>query len=101
MSESIAIENIEEKRRAYGIEDDELRVQIRSLRVGDLVMLTFLGPAAGAPTFETLPVRITRIKQGTFCGKLAQKPLAARLARLQTGSAVRFTSVHIHSLFHG
>src|SRR5438477_584590 len=52
------IENIEELRRREGIDDVELREEVRGLGVGDVVMLTFL---TGTNSFagETLPVRIT------------------------------------------
>jgi hypothetical protein len=95
MRNSVEIEDIEEKRRREGIEDVELREEIRGLRVGDLVKLTFL---AAPSTFETLFVRITSIHGSAFRGKLANGPISGRLSRLRVGSAVAFTAAHIHSL---
>jgi hypothetical protein len=92
---AIEIEDIEEKRRQEGIDDVELREQIRGLQVGDLVKLTFL---AGPQAFETLLVRITSIRGSAFRGKLANGPTAARLSRLRVGSPVAFSTAHIHSL---
>lgn len=42
MRNGIEIENIEEMRRRAGIDDAELREEIRGLEIGDLVMLTLL-----------------------------------------------------------
>jgi hypothetical protein len=91
----IEIEDIEEKRRQEGIEDVELREEIRGLRVGDLVKLTFV---AGPGTLETLFVRITSIHGAAFRGRLTAGPTHAGLARLRAGSRVAFTADHIHSL---
>jgi hypothetical protein len=95
MRHPVEIEDIEGKRRQEGIEDVELREEIRGLRVGDVVKLTFL---AGPHSFETLPVRITRIRGSAFRGKLAVGPTATGLLSLRLGSAVTFTTEHIHSL---
>jgi hypothetical protein len=92
---AIEIENIEQLRQGVGIDDVELREEIRGLRAGDVVRLTFL---AGAPGGETLRVRITRVEARAFRGRLAQGPASARLAGLRVGSPVRFTPGHIHSL---
>ena len=91
----IAIENILEMRLQEGIEDVELRIAIRSLTIGDLVKLTF---SAGPKTFESLIVRITRIRGYAFRGKLANQPTSPGLAKLQIGSPVAFTTAHIHSI---
>jgi hypothetical protein len=91
----VEIENIEEMRRREGIEDVELRAEIRGLRVGDVVKITFL---AGPHTLETLLVRITSIRGAAFRGKLANGPNSAGLSSLRVGSPVAFTSDHIHSL---
>src|SRR5216683_324393 len=75
MRHVVEIENIEDLRRREGIEDVELRNAIRGLAVGDVVKLTFLTgatPNAG----ETLRVRITRIEDGEFRGKLGSTPAA-------------------------
>src|SRR4051794_12299675 len=73
----VEIENIEEMRRREGIEDVELREEIRGLRVGDIVKLTFL---TGSHSFETLLVRITSIRGAAFRGKLANGPTSAGLS---------------------
>jgi hypothetical protein len=95
MRDPLEIEDIEAKRRQVGIEDVELREEIRGLRVGDFVNLTFLADAHAA---ETLSVRITSIRGRAFRGKLADSPTSAALARLRAGSLVVFTRAHIHSL---
>lgn len=95
MPSSVEIEDIEEKRRQEGIDDEELRVEIRGLKVGDLVRLTFL-MRAGA--FETLPVRITSIRGSAFRGKLGGKPPTGVLRKLAAGAVIAFTTAHIHSL---
>jgi hypothetical protein len=100
MRHIVQIENIEDLRRREGIEDVELRNAIRGLAVGDVVKLTFLTgatPNAG----ETLRVRITRIEDGEFRGKLGSTPAAIGLSNLRAGSSVAFTSAHIHSLVKG
>jgi hypothetical protein len=95
MPNAVVIENIEEMRRLVGIDDAELRVEIRTLKAGDFVKLTFL---IGASSFETLLVRITSIRGSAFRGKLAEKPSAASLRKLGADVAVAFTTAHIHSL---
>jgi hypothetical protein len=95
MRDRIVIENIEEMRRQEGIEDVELREQIRGLQVGDFVKLTLL---AGAIGFETLAVRITSIRGAAFRGKLVSRPTLAGLARLRAGFPLAFTTDHIHSV---
>ncbi len=95
MRAPIEIENIEQLRRSEGIDDVELHEDIRGLRAGDEVRLTFL---AGAPGGETLRVRITRVERRAFRGRLAQRPLSARLAGLRVGSLIRFVPEQIHSL---
>src|SRR5689334_17904794 len=100
MRQRIAIENIEELRLREGIDDVELRQEIRDLRAGAFVRLTLLGPE---PNFsgETVVVRITSIKGRSFRGKLARDPAAAALAPLRAGSPITFTAAHIHSLPNG
>jgi predicted xylose isomerase-like sugar epimerase len=97
---ALEIENIESMRRQQGIEDVELREEIRALGVGDFVKLTFLVATTPA-TAETLPVRITSIKGMSFRGKLASKPTAASLSMLHAGSTIVFTRAHIHSVARG
>jgi hypothetical protein len=95
MQNSIAIENIEELRRQEGIDDVELRMEIRALKVGDFVRLTFL---PDTKSFELVLVRITSIRGCTFRGKLVKRPSAGRLRRLGTEELIFFTTDHIHSL---
>jgi hypothetical protein len=97
MRNPIEIENIEEVRRRAGIEDVELREEIRKLEIGDLVKLTLLtGTKSSAG--ETLLVRITSIRGAAFRGKLIARPTSTDLAKLRVGSPVAFTVAHIHSL---
>jgi hypothetical protein len=95
MRHTVEIEDIERRRLREGIDDVELREEIRGLQVGDVVKLTFL---TGPTSFETLSVRITRITGSAFRGKLAARPASAGLSNLRVGSAVAFTAAHIHSL---
>jgi hypothetical protein len=95
MSTVIPLENIEELRREQGIDDVDLRMEIRTLRVGDFVKLTFL---IGTAAFETLSVRITSIRGSAFRGKLAKRPRASGLAKLPADTPILFTTAHIHSL---
>src|SRR5262249_35008985 len=95
MQYAIEIEDIEEMRRAAGIDDAELRRDIRGLRVGDMVKLTF---SAGPRAFESLCVRLTSIRGLAFRGKVATDPVCRALSQLHNGSPVKFASNHIHSL---
>ena len=95
MKNPVEIENIEEMRRREGIDDVELRMEIRELRVGDLVKLTFL---TGPVSFETLLVRITSMRGSAFRGKLAGRPASSELRKLGNAASVAFTAAHIHSL---
>jgi hypothetical protein len=97
MRHRVAIENIEELRLRQGIDDVELREEIRGLRAGAFVKLTLLGRETRFPG-ETVVVRITSIKGSAFRGKLARDPVAAALAHLHAGSPITFTAAHIHSL---
>ncbi len=96
----IEIENIEEMRRREGIDDVELREEIHVLQVGDSVKLTFR-PRLQATAGETLVVRITSIREDAFRGKLVSRPVSVGLAQLRVGSAVAFTTAHIHSVPKG
>jgi len=98
MHNPVDIEDIEELRRQQGIDDVNLRVEIRGLRAGDFVNLSLM---TGATTFETLAVRITSIRGSAFRGKLATAPTSKALAHLRVGSALAFTQTHIHSLHKG
>jgi hypothetical protein len=95
MRNVVEIEDIEQMRLRAGIDDVELRSEIRGLHVGDVVKLTFL---TGTTTFETLPVRITSISGSAFRGKLADSPATPALSTLRVGSPVAFDAAHIHSL---
>ncbi|HTU20511.1 MAG TPA: hypothetical protein VMG10_20790 [Gemmataceae bacterium] len=95
MNVVIEIENIDEIRRSEGIDDVELHEDIRRLRVGDHVHLTFL---AGATLRETLPVRITRIRAGQFRGRLAGRLARPEAFGLRPDALVSFTAGQIHSI---
>lgn len=95
MSNTLQLENIEEMRRREGIDDPELREEIRSLIPGDVVRITFL---TGGTSFETVPVRVTAIRGGRYCGELAARPPRGSAAELVVGTAVTFTAAHIHSV---
>jgi hypothetical protein len=97
MRNPIAIENIEDLRRRQGIDDVELRAEIRGLQIGDFVKLTFL-PDTKSLTGETLRVRITSIRGSAFRGKLADRAASGALAKLRVGAPVTFTTDHIHSV---
>ena len=100
MRPHVAIENIEELRLRQGIDDIELREEIRQLRAGAFVRLTLMGREAKFPG-ETVVVRITSIQGRAFRGKLARDPVAGALAPLHAGSSITFTAAHIHSLPKG
>jgi hypothetical protein len=95
MRKTVRIENIEEMRRRAGIDDIELRDEIRQLRAGDLVRLTFL---TGPNSFEMLALRITSIRGPVFRGKLVEEPSASGRLGLHVGSLLAFTTEHIHSI---
>ena len=97
MRNPVKIENIEELRRQAGIDDVELREAIRELKAGDHVRLTLLNEKQSNGT-ETLLVRITSIRGGTFRGELANEPASLGLSNLRVGSPIRFTTDHIHSI---
>jgi hypothetical protein len=95
MEPSVVIEDIQAMRRQAGVEDRDLQDEIRGLRIGDTVKLTF---QAGPRTFETLAVRITSIRGCAFRGKLASASRSGLVASLRVGTSVTFTSAHIHSV---
>jgi hypothetical protein len=97
MGNPVQIENIEEMRRREGIDDVELRAEVRGLAVGDIVNLTLL-PGTGPFAAETLRVRITSITGSAFRGKLVSKPVSAGLEQLRVGAAIVFSAAHIHSV---
>jgi hypothetical protein len=95
MPDLVQLEDIEEMRRREGIDDLELRMEIRALKAGDMVKVTMV---AESKAFETVLVRITSIRGSTFRGKLVRRPTSAGLKRLAAGAAISFTTAHIHSL---
>lgn len=97
MRNPIVVEDIEGMRRRQGIDDVELREEIRGLKSGDVIKLTLL-TRTGSYAGETLLVRITRIRKPVFYGELAMRPTFNGLTKLRVGSPVRFTSAHIHSI---
>jgi hypothetical protein len=99
MEHAVLIEDIAGRRRREGIDDPDLRDDIRGLAVGDLVRLTLR--AEEAHTGETVVVRITEIGTAGFRGALAGRPASKTLAALGAGFAFAFTADHIHSLAHG
>jgi hypothetical protein len=100
MQNPVRIENIEELRRREGIDDAELREDVRALGLGHLVRVTLL---TDDPSFagETVVVRLTGINGSVFRGTLAGRPAAKGLHNLRAGSPVAFTTAHIHSLPKG
>jgi hypothetical protein len=83
----IELQDIEDMRLRAGIDDVELRLAIRRLKVKDFVKLTLM---KGASSFQTVVVQITAIRGSTFRGRLAQgRPGRTSLA---------FTTAHIHSI---
>ena len=100
MIKPLEIENIEEMRREAGIDDVELREEIRALRAGDFVRLTLLTDTT-PPARETVRVRITAASGPQFRGLLADRPTSPGLAGLQVGARVAFRADHIHSVAKG
>ncbi|HEX4590491.1 MAG TPA: hypothetical protein VH120_11210 [Gemmataceae bacterium] len=96
MGHSVLIEDIAGMRRRQGIDDVDLRDDIRGLAVGDLVRLTLR--TEQSPAGETVVVRITEVGAAGFRGALAGKPASRQLAALGAGFAFAFTADHIHSL---
>jgi hypothetical protein len=100
MRHVVEFEDIEEMRRQQGIDDVELRDEIRGLRIGDTVKITLL-PSPGALVGETVLVRITSIRDSAFRGKLVTSPTSPALASLGVGFPITFTTAHIHSVVKG
>jgi hypothetical protein len=95
MRRPIVIENIEELRRLEGIDDVDLRKEIRTLGIGELVKITLL---TGPSSFECVLVKITSVRGQEFRGELVNSPTLPALSRLGGGSPVAFTAAHIHSV---
>ncbi len=100
MDKPVEIENIEQMRFQEGIDDIELRTEVRGLKAGDFVRLTFFAVAKPLAR-ETLLVRITSIRGNAFRGKLAARPTCAGLSDLRVGAPIVFTPAHIHSVTKG
>ena len=97
MKKAVEIEDIEEMRRLAGIDDVELRAEIRGLCTGDVVRLTLVTAAAR----ETVRVRITGARGPEFLGRLTDSPTSPGLAALRAGTRVTFRAAHIHSVEKG
>ena len=95
MRQALQLQDIEELRRENGIDDVELRLAIRALRVGDYIKLSLL---TSARSFETVEVRITSIRGSSFRGRLSQSKTPARRSNHAPALAVAFTTAHIHSI---
>jgi hypothetical protein len=98
MRHALEIENIEALRQRAGINDMELREQIRHLRVGDAVRLTLLNGGDAPSPGATIVVRITSIKGAAFRGKVASGSELPPLPELRAGLPLAFTPDHIHSI---
>lgn len=97
MPPNIELENIKELRDQAGIEDVELEKEIRQLRVGNHVTVTF--QTSGKPSrSEMVRVRITSIDGTTYRGKLIRDPITLGMSKLRSGSLVTFERCHIHSI---
>ena len=96
---AVRIEDIAQMRQREGIDDDDLRADIRRLAVGGLVRLTLR--AAGQSAGETVTVRITSVNGPTFQGTLADVPTSKGLSDLPIGWPLTFTVSHIHSIPKG
>lgn len=95
MKNPLNIEDIESLRLRQGIDDVELRKEVRGLGPGDCVRLTFLGDAR---PHETLMVRITSTRGTSFRGRLIQRPTKGAPYGLRLGAMLAFAATHIHSV---
>ncbi len=100
MNKGVEIENIEEMREQVGIDDVELREEVRGLRCGDVVRLTLVTAAAPAAR-ETIRVRVAGARGPESLGRLADRPHSPGLAALRAGTRVTFRAAHIHSIAKG
>ena len=98
MPDAIQIENIEAIRLQEGIDDVDLRAEIRALKAGDQVKLTLLTGDGGT---ETILVRITSVRDLAFRGKLVKKPKSSSLTGLDVDSPINFSAANIHSIPKG
>jgi hypothetical protein len=97
MRDPIELEDIEAMRREVGIDDAELRRDVRRLQVGSSVRLTARLGARPFPGVGLL-VRITSIQGSVFRGRVTRGAEAPGLARLRAGALLTFTANHIHSV---
>lgn len=97
MQTTLAIEDIQERRRRQGIEDVELEDVIRNLSTGDQVLLTLSTTVEGL-VGEMLLVRITSIRGRVLRGKVVKSPLRGGQPHVQPGTVVTFNRTHIHSV---
>ena len=98
MRTPVELEDIERLRLQAGIDDVELRLGIRGLRVGDYVNVTLL---TGARSGTTSLVRITHISRmdGTiFQGRLVRSAGGNGRRTSRSRLPLTFTATHIHSL---
>ncbi len=96
----VELEDIEAMRREAGIDDGELRRDVRGLQVGNSVRLTARLGSRPFPGVGLL-VRITSIRGGVFRGRVTRGAAAPDLARLRAGALLTFTANHIHSVAPG
>lgn len=97
MQLTVLVQNIEEMRQREGIDDVELRREIRAMKIGDCVRLTLLSPHRSAGS-ETVLVRITRIDGTSLRGALLTRPTTKGLNVLPADLSLSFKREHIHSL---
>ncbi len=97
MRPAVEIENIEEMRRQVGIDDAELHAEIRGLRPGDQVRLTFL-VGSKPPVSATVVVQVVSIRGGVFQGRLQKRPAGSGTLGVKLSSTVTFTGDQIHSV---
>jgi hypothetical protein len=96
MRPRVEFEDIEGLRREAGIDDGELREQVRRLRAGDSVRLTAATGGDPGP-LDRLLVRIISVRAGVFHGSIV-RAAGTRAARLEAGSPLTFRAAHIHSV---
>jgi len=97
MQISVLVQNIEQMRQREGIDDVELRREIRTMKIGDCVRLTLVSELKHAGS-ETVVVRITKIDGANFRGSLLSKPTTKGLNSLPADLSLDFKGEHIHSL---
>lgn len=97
MSRNYEIEDIDEMRRQAGIDDVELRADVRALVVGDRVKVTLVS-AARPGVAVTVVLRITSVRADDFRGVLERRPAGASFTGLRAGSSIVFAAAHVHSI---